>query len=93
MAFPLTDNRSPSFGPEIEADDVQSMSIYTAGIPAEYGRKMGGVVEINTLEDPQAGFHGEVVLSGGSFDSGGAFAEGAIRLGQEYALARARAAA
>jgi TonB-dependent Receptor Plug Domain len=37
---PLTDNRSPSFGPEIEADDVQSMTIYTAGIPAEYGRKM-----------------------------------------------------
>lgn len=38
---PLTDNRSPSFGPEIEADDADSMSIYTAGIPAEYGRKMG----------------------------------------------------
>jgi len=32
--IPLTDNRSPSFGPEIEADDVQSMSIFTAGIPA-----------------------------------------------------------
>ena len=45
--IPLTDDRSPSFGPEIEADDVQSMSIYTAGIPAEYGRKMGGVVEID----------------------------------------------
>ena len=74
--IPLTDNRSPSFGPEIEADDVQSMSIYTAGIPAEYGRKMGGVVEVNTVEDSQPGFHGEVVLSGGSFDSAGAFAEG-----------------
>ena len=67
--IPLTDNRSPSFGPEIEADDVQSMSIYTAGIPAEYGRKMGGVVEVNTLQDPQPGFHGQVVLSGGSFDT------------------------
>src|SRR5271155_3212004 len=74
--IPLTDNRSPSFGPEIEADDVQSMSIYTAGIPAEYGRKMGGVVEVNTLQDSQAGFHGQAVLSGGSFDSAGAFAEG-----------------
>ncbi|HUA01308.1 MAG TPA: TonB-dependent receptor [Candidatus Aquilonibacter sp.] len=74
--IPLTDNRSPSFGPEIEADDVQSMSIYTAGIPAEYGRKMGGVVEVNTVEDSQPGFHGQVVLSGGSFDSAGAFAEG-----------------
>ncbi len=73
---PLTDNRSPSFGPEIEADDVQSMSIYTAGIPAEYGRKMGGVVEVNTLEDAQAGFHGQAVLSGGSFDTAGAFAQG-----------------
>src|SRR6202041_2943482 len=74
--IPLTDNRSPSFGPEIEADDVQSMSIYTSGIPAEYGRKMGGVIEVNTLQDSQAGFHGQVGLSGGSFDSAGAFAQG-----------------
>jgi hypothetical protein len=74
--IPLTDNRSPSFGPEIEADDVQSMSIYTAGIPAEYGRKMGGVVEINTLKDTQPGFHGQVGLSGGSFDTAGVFAQG-----------------
>jgi len=73
--IPLTDNRSPSFGPEIEADDVQSMTIYTAGFPAEYGRKMGGVVEVNTLQDAQAGFHGQAVLSGGSFDSAGAFAQ------------------
>ena len=74
--IPFTDNRSPSFGPEIEADDVQSMTVYTAGIPAEYGRKLGGVVEINTQEDSQPGFHGQVVLSGGSFDTAGAFAQG-----------------
>jgi hypothetical protein len=74
--IPLTDNRSPSFGPAIDADDVQSLSIYTAGIPAEYGRKMGGVVEVNTLQDSQPGFHGQVVLSGGSFDSAGASAQG-----------------
>lgn len=80
--IPLTDNRSPSFGPEIEADDVQSISIYTAGIPAEYGRKMGGVVEVNTLQDSQPGFHGQVVLSGGSFDSAGAFARGQYAWGK-----------
>jgi TonB-dependent Receptor Plug Domain len=74
--IPLTDNRSPSFGPEIGADDVESMSIYTAGIPAEYGRKMGGVVELNTLRDSDPGFHGQAVLSGGSFDTAGAFAQG-----------------
>jgi len=71
--IPLTDNRSPGFGPEIEADDVESMSIYTAGFPAEYGRKMGGVVEVNTLNDSPAGFHGQIVSSGGSFDTAGAF--------------------
>jgi hypothetical protein len=74
--IPLTDNRSPSFGPAMDADDIQSLSIYTGGIPAEYGRKMGGVVEVNTLQDSQPGFHGEVVLSGGSFDSAAAAAQG-----------------
>ena len=72
---PLTDNRSPSFGPEIEADDVDSMNVYTAGIPAEFGRKMGGVIEVNTLKDTKQGLHGQAVLSGGSFDTAGAFAQ------------------
>ena len=72
--IPLTDNRSPSFGPELEADDVDSLTIYTAGIPAEFGRKMGGVVEVNTLHDIQPGLHGQAILSGGSFDTAGAFA-------------------
>jgi hypothetical protein len=80
--IPLTDNRSPSFGPQIEADDIQSMSIYTAGIPAEYGRKMGGVVEVNTLQDSQGGLHGQLVLSGGSFDSVDSFAQGQYTWGK-----------
>jgi hypothetical protein len=74
--IPLTDNRSPSFGPELEADDVDSLSIYTAGFAAEYGRKMGGVVEVNTLQDSDPGLHGQVVLSGGSYDTAAAFAKG-----------------
>jgi hypothetical protein len=72
--IPLTDNRSPSFGPGIDADDVESLSIYTAAFPAEYGRKMGGVVEVNTLQDSQPGFHGQIVFSGGSFDTANASA-------------------
>lgn len=71
---PLTNNLSPGFGTEMEANNVQSMSIYTAGFPAEYGRKMGGVVELNTIQDALQGFHGEVVLSGGSFDTAGSYA-------------------
>jgi hypothetical protein len=80
--IPLTDDRSPSFGPAIDADDVQSLTIYTAGIPAEYGRKMGGVIEVNTLQDSQPGFHGQVVLSGGSFNSAGASAQGQYTWGK-----------
>jgi len=64
---PLTDSRSPSSGPEIEADDVEALTIYTAGIPAEYGRKMGGIVEVDTSKDNRPGFHGNAVISGGSF--------------------------
>jgi hypothetical protein len=74
--IPLTDNRSPSFGPEIGADDLDSMSVFTATFPAEYGRKMAGVVELNTARDDREGFHGEVVLSGGSFDTAGSYAMG-----------------
>ena len=80
--IPLTDNRSPSFGPEIEADDVQSLSIYTAGIPAEYGRKMGGVIEVNTVQETQPGFHADIVLAGGSFATGSAFAKGQYAAGK-----------
>ena len=80
--IPLTDNRSPSFGPQIETDDVESMSVYTAGFPAEYGRKMGGAIEVNTTPDSQPGFHGQAVLSGGSFDSAAAFMKGQYSWGK-----------
>lgn len=71
---PLTDNRSPSFAPEIEADDVESMSVLTANFPAEYGRKLGGVVEISTLQDAKQGLHGKAMLSGGSFGTAEGYA-------------------
>ena len=70
---PLTDNRSPSFGPEIEADDLDAVSIYTAGYPAEYGRKLGGVVELDTTHSTAPGTHGQLVLSGGSYDAASSY--------------------
>jgi hypothetical protein len=70
---PLTDNRSPGFGPEIEADDLDAISIYTAGYPAEYGRKLGGVVDLETSRPTTSGFHGQLVLSGGSYDSASSY--------------------
>ena len=77
---PLTDNRSPSFAPEIEADDAESVTILTANFPAEYGRKLGGVVEISTTHDSRPGLHGQFVASGGSFDT----ADGYLTLQQGW---------
>jgi hypothetical protein len=69
--IPLTDNRSPGFGPTIGANDIQSMTIYTAGIPAQYGRSLGGVVVVNTLQSENPGWHGQFTLFGGSYATGG----------------------
>ncbi len=67
--MPLTETRSASFVPDFDANSVQEMSVYTAGFPAEYGRRMGGVVEVETRRDSRPGLHGDAVLSGGSFNT------------------------
>lgn len=72
---PFTDNRSPSFGPEIEADDLESMSLATSGYSAEYGRKLGGVVELNTRRPDNPGAHGQLVLAGGAYGTASGFGD------------------
>jgi hypothetical protein len=67
--IPLTQNRSPSFAPPLDAGDVESMRVMTAGYAAEYGRKLGGVIELMTEKNPPQGWHGRFEGSGGSFDS------------------------
>jgi outer membrane cobalamin receptor len=75
--LPITDNRSSAFAPELDADDVHAMTILTGGYPAEYGRKLGGVIEVVTTSNPRKGFHGSAVASAGSFATatGGATAQ------------------
>jgi outer membrane cobalamin receptor len=74
--LPLTDNRSPSFAPELEADDVHDLSILTAGYPAEYGRKLGGIIEVVTAGDARQGLHGSLVASVGSFGTASGYGMG-----------------
>ena len=74
--IPLTDNRSPGFGPSIEAEDVEALRVYTAGIPAEYGRKLGGVVEVETLKSQDPGLSGQVTLFGGGYATAGISTQG-----------------
>jgi hypothetical protein len=67
--LPVTENRSPGFAPPIESSDVESMRVMTAGFPAEYGRKLGGVVEVSSPKNNPAGLHGEFEAEGGSFST------------------------
>lgn len=65
--LPLTENRSPAFAPALDADAVDSMRVMTASYPAEFGRKLGGVIEVTTEKSVPSGLHGQVDVSGGSF--------------------------
>jgi hypothetical protein len=64
---PFTQNRSPAFAPTMEADEAESMRVLTATYPAEYGRKLGGIVEVTTEKEAPAGWHGQLEISGGSY--------------------------
>lgn len=75
--MPLTQNRSPAFAPSLDAGDIESLRVLTAGYAAEYGRKLGGIVELTTEKNPPAGVHGRIELGGGSFSS----IDGAAELG------------
>jgi hypothetical protein len=81
---PLTQNRSPAFAPSFDAGEVESLRVLTASFPAEYGRKLGGIVEVTTKKDVQAGWHGRLDAGGGSFSTlngsaGISYARGADR--------------
>ena len=77
--LPLTDNRSPAFAPELGADAVHAMNILTGGYPAEYGRKLGGVIEVITTAQTRRGLHGSAAVSAGSFDT--TSADGVVEYG------------
>jgi len=82
--LPLTQNRSPAFAPSFDAGDVESLRVLTASFPAEYGRKLGGIVEVTTKKDVPAGWHGRLEAGGGSFSTlngaaGISYAQGSSR--------------
>ena len=67
--LPLTQNRSPGFAPSFDAGDVESLGVLTASFPAEYGRKLGGIIEVTTKKEVSAGWHGRLDAGGGSFST------------------------
>jgi hypothetical protein len=63
----MDDNRSPAFAPDLQDGDLEAVNVLTGNFPAEYGRKLGGVVEVTTARDIRQGLHGAADLGGGSF--------------------------
>jgi hypothetical protein len=91
--LPVFNNRSPAFSPSDDLEDVQSLKTYTSGIPAEFGRKVGGVIETVTDRNPARGLHGSAIFGGGSFDTedayiGGSYFDGRNLFGLSMDAAR-----
>ncbi len=79
--MPLTENRSAAFVADFDPGDVQEMTEMVAGFPAEYGRKLGGVIEVQTVRDRRPGFHGKAIFGGGSYDTSNGYFEGQYGFG------------
>ena len=78
--IPLLDNRSLAFVPSFDPDEFEALNVMTATIPAEFGRKLGGVVELYTRRSGQPGHRPEFSLQGGSFSTTqGAFSDQYVR--------------
>jgi Carboxypeptidase regulatory-like domain len=65
--MPLYDNRSIGFAPAFENDEFEAVNIVTAGIPAEYGRRLGGVIALDTRRTRNPGYSGNASFQAGSF--------------------------
>ena len=79
---PVTENQSVGFAPPPDAAKIESLRVLTAGYPAEYGRKLGGIVEVTTNHNYPQGLHGEIDGGGGSFDSASGSAEATYSTGK-----------
>lgn len=72
--MPLYDNRSIAFAPAFENSEFEAVNVLTAGIPAEYGRRLGGVIALDTRRHGIRGNRSALDLQRGSYGTAiGAF--------------------
>ena len=65
--MPVYDNRSIGFAPAFESSEFESVNVMTAGMPAEFGRRMGGVIALDTRRVGSVGNSTEFSSQLGSF--------------------------
>jgi hypothetical protein len=70
---PLYDNRSPAFAQSLNIDEFDSLNVRTSGYPAEFGLKLGGVIETASDQDVHPGLHGAVSVQDGNFRNRASF--------------------
>ena len=67
---PITDNTSAIFSTSIDARTLRTVEVLTGGIPAEFGDKLAGVINVNTRSGLEGPTQGGLSFSGGSFSTG-----------------------
>ena len=72
---PITDNMSAIFSTSLDARTLRTVEVLTGGIPAEFGDRLAGVVNVNTRSGLEQPTNGGITLSGGSFSTGEAGAD------------------
>lgn len=74
--MPLYDNRSIGFAPPFENQEFTAVNVLTAGIPAEYGRRLGGVIALDTRRRDGLGSTSDLQFQSGSYGTNsGAFSQ------------------
>ncbi|HEY0006168.1 MAG TPA: TonB-dependent receptor [Pyrinomonadaceae bacterium] len=68
--IPITENLSAIFSTSLDARTMRTVEVLTGGIPAEFGDKLGGVINVNTRSGLEMPTQGGLTLSGGSFSTG-----------------------
>jgi hypothetical protein len=67
---PITDNLSAIFSTSLDARTLRTAEVLTGGIPAEFGDKLAGVINVNTRSGLETPTQGGINISGGSFSTG-----------------------
>ena len=67
---PVTDNMSAIFSTSLDARTLRTVEVLTGGIPAEFGDRLAGVINVNTRSGLEGPTQGGLSFSGGSFSTG-----------------------
>jgi outer membrane receptor protein involved in Fe transport len=68
--IPVTDNLSAIFSTSLDTRTLRTVEVLTGGIPAEFGDKLAGVINVNTRSGLEVPTQGGLSFSGGSFSTG-----------------------